>query len=183
MYPRDPAGEIASSRIRGIWVDDIRRNDYYSLVTAPAETHVCAGSHATLRALRGAAAHVERALSRVLEAHGLTIAQFAALQVLHEADVNGLTCSAIGQRLTGVAPDVTRLIDRLEAAGLVARFRDSNDRRVVHTRLTEKGTETLFRALPDLRQAEERTLAGLDETQRATLAALLQEVQRGCAGN
>lgn len=36
-------------------------------------------------------------------------------------------------------PDITRLLDRLEARGLVVRVRASTDRRVVHARITPEG--------------------------------------------
>jgi len=135
-----------------------------------------------IRALRAAAAHVERTIARALEPHGVTTAQFAALQVLHDAKVESLGCSEIGQRLTGPAPDVTRLLDRLETAGLVSRDRSESDRRIVHTRITASGQELVHTAMPSVRYAEERALAGLNPADRESLTTLLAGIQRNCPG-
>jgi DNA-binding MarR family transcriptional regulator len=42
-------------------------------------------------------------------------------------------------------PDITRLLDRLEARGLVTRGRDRADRRVITTRVTAEGLQVLKR--------------------------------------
>jgi DNA-binding MarR family transcriptional regulator len=135
-----------------------------------------------IRALRTAAAHVERTIARALEPHGVTTAQFAALQVLDEARAESLGCSELGQRLAGPAPDVTRLLDRLDAAGLVSRDRSESDRRIVHTKITPAGQQLVKNALPSVRDAEERALAGLDPAARAELTALLAGIQKNCPG-
>lgn len=133
---------------------------------------------ATIHALLSAAAHVERALARVLEPLGLTAAQYSVLQVMHEVDGQVLGCSEIGKRLAAAAPDVTRLLDRLETVGLVARERDKKDRRVVHTRITGAGVTLLSLAVPLVREAEDQVLADLASRDRLHLAALLNDVQR-----
>jgi len=135
-----------------------------------------------IRALRTAAAHVERTIARALEPHGVTTAQFAALHILHDAKVESLGCSEIGQRLAGPAPDVTRLLDRLAAAGLVSRDRSESDRRIVQTRITAAGLLLVHTAMPSVRDAEERALAGLDPGNRESLTALLAGIQRNCPG-
>ena len=136
-----------------------------------------------IKALRAAAAHVERTIARALEPHGVTTAQFAVLQVLDEARTESLGCSEVGQRLAGPAPDVTRLLDRLDTAGLVSRDRSESDRRIVHTRITPAGQELVQHALPSVREAEERALAGLGPVDRAELTALLEGIQKNCPGH
>jgi DNA-binding MarR family transcriptional regulator len=138
---------------------------------------------ATVRALRAAATHVELMLSRALEPHNLTATQYFVLQVMDEVHDESLRCSELGKRLVGPAPDVTRLLDRLESVGLVARERDKNDRRAVHSKLTPLGVETLNRARPHVRQAEAKALADLCPTSRQQLASLLGVVQKRCPGN
>ena len=135
-----------------------------------------------IRALRAASAHLEWTLARALEAHGLTTAQFAALQALREAEPESLACSELGNRLVGPAPDVTRLVDRLIAAGLVSRERDKTDRRLVFTRLTDAGRSLLEQAEPNVRDAEEKALTGLDAAERESLAALLVGIRGNCPG-
>ncbi len=133
----------------------------------------------TLRALRTAAALLDRELARALDPHGLTAAQYAVLHVMGEVrhPADAMACSELGRRLTGVAPDVTRLLDRLESGGLVARERDLKDRRVVHTRITPEGRAALERARPDVERAEHDLLAALSANDQHTLAHLLAALQ------
>ncbi len=148
-----------------------------------ANTLESSANSAAIHALRAAAAHVDRAFARVLEPLGLTAAQYSVLQVMHEVDGQVLGCSEIGKRLAAAAPDVTRLLDRLETVGLVARERDKKDRRVVHTRITEAGVSLLSQAVPLVREAEDQVLADLAARDRLHLAALLNDVQRDRSRN
>jgi DNA-binding MarR family transcriptional regulator len=75
------------------------------------------------------------------------------------------------------------MLDRLDNAGLVARNRDQNDRRVVRTVLTEKGEALLRAAAPVVKEAELAVFEGLADSERAQLALLLQGVRRNCPGN
>jgi len=131
----------------------------------------------TVHLLRGVTALVERAVSRALEPHGLTIAQFEVLKVMGQAFDESLGCGELGKRLAGPASDVTRLLDRLESVSLVSRERDSQDRRAVHTRITEKGRELLAAAEPDVASAQAQALAGLAVGDQQTLAQLLTNLQ------
>lgn len=149
---------------------------------ARPETQNNATSEA-IHALRAAAAHVEHTLARTLDPLGLSMAQFAVLQVMGEAAEEKLGCGEIGRRLAARAPDVTRLLDRLESVGLVARKRDQHDRRVVHTHITAVGLELLKKAVPMVREAEEQALIDLAVADRQHLASLLKGVQRNCPGN
>ena len=135
-----------------------------------------ASSH-TVQLLRLVSASVERTITRALEPFGITSQQFAVLQVMAEAEAERLGCGELGKRLAGPASDVTRLLDRLESGGLVSRERDTKDRRVVHTFISEKGREVVRQAAPAVRAAESQTLAALEPEQREQLAALLGELQ------
>ena len=78
------------------------------------------------------------ALERMLEPHGITLTQYNILRILRGAGPDGLCRNEIRDRLVARTPDVTRLLDRMEQAGLVSRVRGEEDRRLVHTRLTKK---------------------------------------------
>jgi DNA-binding MarR family transcriptional regulator len=56
---------------------------------------------------------------------------------------DGLTCGEVRERLSTRDSDITRLLDRLELLGFVARRRERPDRRVVRTQITEQGTGVL----------------------------------------
>ncbi|MCD0170849.1 MarR family transcriptional regulator, partial [Deinococcus sp. 23YEL01] len=83
--------------------------------------------------------------AELLRDYDLSGPQFNVLRILRGAGEQGLTCSEIGGRLLVHDPDVTRLLDRLQKAGLVRRDRDRPDRRVVATRLTDQGRALLAR--------------------------------------
>lgn len=78
-------------------------------------------------------------LDLVLGPHGLSLTQYNVLRILRGAGEKGLCRNEIGQRLITRMPDVTRVLDRMEAAGLVSRVRSTEDRRLVNTTLTRKG--------------------------------------------
>jgi DNA-binding MarR family transcriptional regulator len=149
----------------------------------PDDSVASATPASTVHALRTAAAHVERALAWALEPFGVTTSQYELLQVIGRYGKSGAGCSELGKHLAAPGPDVTRMLDRLDSAGLVARKRDENDRRVVHTELTGKGEELLESAGPAVMQAELSVFDGLADGERAQLAILLQGVRRNCPGN
>jgi DNA-binding MarR family transcriptional regulator len=136
----------------------------------------------SVHALRAAAAHTERTLARALEPFGITSAQFELLQVISRHDGTGAGCSELARQLAAPGPDVTRMLDRLDTAGLVARSRDVNDRRVVHTALTDKGRTLLKDAAPSVEAAEQAVFAGLAGEERAVLTTLLHSIRRNCPG-
>ena len=78
-----------------------------------------------------------RAYKPILEALGLTYPQYVAMMVLWEQ--NGITVSALGERLLLDSGTLTPLLKRLEAGGLVQRVRDAEDERQVRIRLTKAG--------------------------------------------
>ena len=92
----------------------------------------------------------------VLEADGaqlfrdaeLSGATYNVLRILRGATIGQdapgeVTCGHIARHLVSPVPDVTRLIDRLEKAGLAERKRSSSDRRVVYVRVTAAGLKLL----------------------------------------
>lgn len=82
-------------------------------------------------------------LTSELKAFGLSPAQYNVLRILRGASLEGLPCGEIGARMITRDPDITRLLDRLEARGLVGRSRENKDRRIIVTRITEAGRELL----------------------------------------
>ena len=78
-----------------------------------------------------------------LKPHGISPTQYNALRILRGAGPDGLPCTQIGERMFTHDPDITRLVDRLEKRKLVARSRDSQDRRVVRARITSEGLDLL----------------------------------------
>lgn len=82
-------------------------------------------------------------VAAALKPRGLSPTQYNVLRILRGAEPGGLACREIADRMITRDPDITRLLDRLEDRGLVARSRDREDRRVITTRITEKGMRLL----------------------------------------
>jgi DNA-binding MarR family transcriptional regulator len=76
---------------------------------------------------------------RVLKPYGITGTQYNVLRILRGSEPNGLCRNEIRDRMLTRMPDVTRLLDRMEDAGLIARAREDDDRRMVRTRITSQG--------------------------------------------
>src|SRR5207253_331475 len=71
--------------------------------------------------------------------HDLTAQQYNALRLLRAAHPETLPTLQLANRLVSRAPDITRLLDRLEERGLVQRERPPEDRRTVRVGITEAG--------------------------------------------
>ncbi|HEX8708972.1 MAG TPA: MarR family transcriptional regulator [Pyrinomonadaceae bacterium] len=87
--------------------------------------------------------HFRSRLDRVCSRFGLTHGQYNVLRILRGAHPEGHPRCEIAARMLEKAPDVTRLVDRLEAQGLVERERSEEDRRLSLTRITKKGLALL----------------------------------------
>ena len=116
-------------------------------------------------------------LTEVLRGHDLTPTQYNVLRILRGVHPQRHTCSEVGARLVDRTPDVTRLLDRLEARGLISRERPAHNRRQVITRVTGEGLRLL--AELDVPVVEShRSLAGhLGERQLKTLNRLLEALR------
>jgi DNA-binding MarR family transcriptional regulator len=84
-----------------------------------------------------------RGFDGLLKQHGLTGTQYNVLRILRGAGKAGLPCSEIGERMISRDPDITRLLDRMERAGLCTRARDHKDRRVIVVHISDKGLKTV----------------------------------------
>lgn len=118
-----------------------------------------------------------QALGRELKDWELTPAQYNTLRILRGAEPEALTCGEIGERLVSPGPDVTRLLDRLETRGLVARLRDEEDRRVVRARISEKGIALLAELDGPVEDALGRILGHLGPERLRTLIGLLDQAR------
>jgi DNA-binding MarR family transcriptional regulator len=96
------------------------------------------------------------------------------LRILRGAGPDGYACSEVGHRLVTRDPDVTRLLDRLEARALIARAREHADRRVVTTRITTTGLALLDALDRPVREAVDRMLDHMSARQLTTLIDMLE---------
>jgi DNA-binding MarR family transcriptional regulator len=122
-----------------------------------------------------AAQHLEHEITRGLSAYGLNNREFDVLSALRRSGPPyALTASALRREVLLTSGGLTKLLERLELAGLIARQQDPDDGRVVQVVLSDAGRELQQAAMDFDLPREERLLAALDEEQRQTLAHLLQ---------
>ena len=99
---------------------------------------------------------------------GLTLPQLLVLQSIRAQ--GEVSSSAISRDVSMSPPTVVAVLDRLEARGMIVRYRSTTDRRVVHARLTEAGEDAL-KTSPGLLRADALTRwAELPLERRAALA-------------
>jgi DNA-binding MarR family transcriptional regulator len=119
-----------------------------------------------------------RALEDALFAeHDLTAQQYNALRLLKAARPAAVPTLQLAGRLVSRAPDITRLLDKLEARGLVRRDRPADNRRVVGVTITEAGLDLLRRLARPVRECAKRQLGHLSEEQQRRLVELLREAR------
>jgi DNA-binding MarR family transcriptional regulator len=123
------------------------------------------------------AAVIDHAGAEALKPFGLTITQYNVLRILRGAGSDGLCRSEVAERLVTKVPDVTRLLDRMEAAELIVRERGSQDRRYVATRITEKGSKLLEKIDRELPAIHARQLGHVSHKRLRDLIGLLEEVR------
>lgn len=116
-------------------------------------------------------------VNRILNPHGLTFTQYNVLRILLKSGAKGLTCSEVGSLLMTRDADVTRLLSRLEKKGLAIRNKDTEDRRVIRTKLSEEGLELLKQLEGSVTGWEEDSLVEFGEEQLKNLIILLELVR------
>jgi DNA-binding MarR family transcriptional regulator len=104
----------------------------------------------------------------------LTPQQYNALRLLKAEHPGTLPTLALADRLVSRAPDITRLLDKLEARGLIARERPADNRRVVRVGVTPAGLKLLKEIGGPLRDCHARQLGHLSASDLRQLTALLR---------
>jgi DNA-binding MarR family transcriptional regulator len=123
------------------------------------------------------AAVLGHATAEVMKPFGITPTQYNALRILRGAGDKGLCRNEIRDRLVAQVPDATRLLDRMEAAGLIRRERDATDRRFVTTRITAEGLRVVNELDGPVAELHRRRLGVLAADELRTLISLLARVR------
>jgi DNA-binding MarR family transcriptional regulator len=125
-------------------------------------------------------AHASRAIESVFERHGLTTGEFDVLAALRRSgEPYVLTPTALSRLLMLSPAGMTNRVDRLEAAGLVERRADPNDRRSSRVVLTAAGRERADAAVTEHVANEAELLRGLTEAERRSFDELLRKLLSG----
>ena len=134
------------------------------------------GQEGTVALLRTASV-VRRVIARALEPYGLSPAQYNALRIIRGAGDDGIPTLAIRERMIEEGTTITRLLDKLEHAGLIRRERGAPDRRRVRCFATAAGKRLLDTVDPIVDAADAEAMAALSEHQLEQLIRLLDAVR------
>ena len=110
---------------------------------------------------------------RLFWGHDLSAQQYNTLRLLRSVHPGRVPTLELGNRLVSRAPDMTRLLDRLEARALIDRERLSENRRVVLIGITPAGVELLDSLAVPVRQCHAQQLGHMTPQELATLNRLL----------
>lgn len=106
--------------------------------------------------------------------YALTPQQYNALRLLRSQHPEPLPTLALARQLVSRAPDITRLLDKLEQRELIHRERRANNRRVVRVGITDAGLSLLDELSESLRECHALQLGHLSQKQLRDLIALLR---------
>ena len=123
---------------------------------------------------------LHRAFQRKTRDWGITSTQYNVLRILRGSQPQGLTCSAIGDRMITAEPDITRLLARMKALKVIRQQRDRRDRRVVWTQISPAGLELLANMDPEVTRAPKELLGHMDRKDVAELTRLLELARKNC---
>lgn len=150
-------------------------NELHADLELAQEVHSETG-HGML-ALLGAARRIQERLETALESAGLSPAKYQALDQLTRAG-RPMPLSELADCLHCVRSNVTQLVDRLEADGLVQRTADPNDRRATRATLTSRGLDRHRAGLEAIGRLERDLASQLTPAERSTLLRALVALSR-----
>lgn len=123
---------------------------------------------------------LHRVFQRRIREWGITSTQYNVLRILRGSHPQGLTCSAIGERMITAEPDITRLLARMKALKLIKQQRDKRDRRVVWTQISAAGLELLGKMDAEVTRTPKELLGHLDRKELVELIRLLETARTNC---
>ena len=129
-------------------------------------------------ALARTADELHAPMSEVLRGAGLSISQYNVLRILRGAGEEGLPCGEIAARMVRRDPDLTRLLDKLEARGLVSRARGTKDRRVVTATITDEALKLLDSLDEPVEGSLKQALAHVPQARLRELLEIVSELRR-----
>lgn len=118
-----------------------------------------------------------RKVAEALKPFGITPPQYNVLRILRGAGEQGLINREIGERMLTFVPDVTRMLDRLEARNLICRERGIADRRLVTACITAEGLELLSNLDEVFHDFHKHLLGGCSENELSDLIDMLEKLR------
>jgi MarR family transcriptional regulator, organic hydroperoxide resistance regulator len=121
---------------------------------------------------------IKTLFEKVCAPFDITGQQYNVLRILRGAEPQGLPTLTIAERVIEKTPGITRMIDRLEAKGLVAREIRPHDRRCVYCRITKKGLKLLKLLDEPVEEFNKQAFRGLSAKELEQLVALLLKARK-----
>lgn len=115
---------------------------------------------------------------QMLRPYGITATQYNVLRILRGSEPGGLCRNELRDRMLTRTPDVTRLLDRMEEAGLVERARGDEDRRMVGTRITKDALKLLAKLDTVVADDQKRRFQGVSAKHLQALIEVLGKVRQ-----
>ncbi|MFD2924555.1 MarR family winged helix-turn-helix transcriptional regulator [Halobacillus naozhouensis] len=117
---------------------------------------------------------VEGKIREDIRKHGLNPTEFAVLELLyHKGDQ---PIQRIGKKILLASGSITYVVDKLEEKHLLQRIRCPEDRRIIYTRITDKGKNLMNGIFPKHAKGIQSIFGELDETEKETLISLLKRL-------
>jgi len=116
--------------------------------------------------------------NKILKCHGVSLQQFNVLRILKGQYPKPSSLILIRERMLDKESNASRLIDKLESAGLTKRVQCPNDRRQVDITITEAGIELLKKVNPDVEQITSEII-NLSVDEAKVLNNLLDKMREG----
>ena len=106
--------------------------------------------------------------------YDLTPQQYNVLRLLRAAHPEALQTLTLADQLVSRAPDITRILDKLQERGLITRERPRDNRRIVRVAISSDGLAVLKEIAEPLRACHKRQLGHVGESDLKHLARLLR---------
>jgi DNA-binding MarR family transcriptional regulator len=133
--------------------------------------------HAAALALLRTVDELRRRHDHIVAGRGISMEQYNVLRILRGAAGTPMPVLEIASRLLERNPGITRLLDKLDAKGLIERDRCENDRRQVLSAITRPG-QTLLAALDGpVEQLTRESFGSLPESELNKLIDILDHIR------
>lgn len=119
---------------------------------------------------------VQQAQAGLFKPFGVTLPQYNVLRILRGQHPKPATISLLIDRMLDKTSNASRIVDKLEAKGLVTREQCPADRRTVDVLITEKGL-ALLKEMDDLESGEGTGITNLTAQEAEQLSALLDKIR------
>lgn len=126
---------------------------------------------------------IQQLFDKFYKTFKLSKPQFTALYKIYLAEEEGIALSVLGDQMSVSRANITSLVDRMVARGLIQRIVNENDRRSIKAVITKEGKEILEKVLPDNQVLSSEVLNFLTDKERENFYELLIKVEKYLIAN